>query len=327
MLPNLRDVYLARQRIAHIAIRTPLVLTSALSRELRTDIVLKLETLQPTGSFKVRGAANRLLSLEPEGRKRGVVAFSTGNHGLAVAFVAAEVGVLAVVCVSDRVPQARVIALEQQGADVVVHGASQDEAGERARELHRERGLTMMPPFDDPLIIAGQGTIGLELLEDWPAIDTVLVPVSGGGLVSGIAVALKSADPGIRVIGVSMDRAPVMYHSLQAGHPVDLAEADTLAESLQGGIGLYNKFTFELVRTLVDELILVTESEIARAMAFILHEERIVAEGAGAVGVAALLSGKVADLGRRLAVVVSGGNVDPSTVVRMAKGHQEQEAE
>jgi threonine dehydratase len=309
MLPNLRDVYLARQRIAPIATRSPLVVSSALSRELDSEIVLKLETLQPTGSFKVRGAANRLLSLEPELRKRGVVAFSTGNHGLAVAHVAAEVGVPAVVCVSDRVPQARVVALRQHGANVVVDGASQAEAGKRAHELQRDRGLTMVPPCDDPLII------------------TVLVPVSGGGLVSGIAVALKAADPGIRVVGVSMDRAPVMYRSLEAGHPIDQAETDTLADSLQGGIGLDNQFTFELVRTLVDELLLVTESEIAHAMAFLLCEQRIVAEGAGAVGVAALLSGKLTDLGPSVAVVISGGNVDPTTVVRIAEVYQEQEVE
>jgi threonine dehydratase len=326
MLPNLRDVYLARQRIAPVALRTPLVASAALSQHLGADVRLKLETVQPTGSFKVRGAANRLLSLPSEQRDRGVVAFSTGNHGLAVAFVAAEVAAHAVVCVSERVAHGRQARLEEQGAEVVVHGASQAEAGERASELQRERGLTMMPPFDDPLIIAGQGTIGLELLEDWPAIDTVLVPVSGGGLASGIAVALKAADPTMRVVGVSMERAPVMHHSLQVGHPVELPEADTLADSLQGGIGLDNQFTFELVRTLIDQVILVAEAEIGQAMAFLLHRERLVVEGAGAVGVAALLAGKATNLGRRVAVVVSGGNVELTTLMRIAEQYQDEEA-
>lgn len=311
------DVVAARQRIAPLIRRTPLLPSSALSRHRGASIYLKAETLQETGTFKVRGAANKILSLSPEQRVRGVVTASTGNHGRAVSHVARELGIPATVCISERVPQNKVQALQRTGAQVVVEGQGQDEAAERAFALQHERGLTMVHPFDDPLVIAGQGTIGLELLDDLPQLDAVLVPLSGGGLISGIALALKSKAPAIRVLGVSMQRAPVMYHSLQAGHPVQMPEEETLADSLLGGIGLDNHYTFPLVQQLVDDVILVSEDEIARAMAFLLVEEHLVAEGAGAVGVAALLAGKVAKPGKHVALVISGGNVAPDQLLKV----------
>jgi threonine dehydratase len=196
------------------------------------------------------------------------------------------------------------------------------DAGERAAQLIEERGLTMIHPFDDPFIIAGQGTIGLELFQDLPQVNTVLVPLSGGGLIAGIALALKSTDPDIRVIGVSMERAPVMYHSLKAGRPIQMPEEETLADSLQGGVGQDNQYTYHMVEKYVDDIILVSEEEIATAMAFTFHEEQLVVEGAGAVAMAALLHQKVTDIGRHVVCVVSGGNVDTKLLLEIAQDYQ-----
>jgi threonine dehydratase len=218
-LPTLRDIFLAQQKIYPLARRTPLIYSPALSNLADTAVTLKLETVQEIGAFKIRGAANKILNLTPAQKERGVVTVSTGNHGRAVAYVAQQVGIRAVVCISEQVPANKVAAIEQLGAEVVITGQSQDDAGEKADQLVAEQGLTMIHPFDDPYIIAGQGTIGLELLQERPSLSSVLVPLSGGGLIAGIGLALKTAAPDLRVIGVSMERGPVMYHSLQAGHP------------------------------------------------------------------------------------------------------------
>lgn len=314
---TLRDLYKARSRIAPFIRRTPLVPSPALSERAGGAVYLKLECLQETSSFKVRGAANRILALTEEECRQGIVAVSTGNHGRAVAFVSCRLGIPATICISERVPPGKVEAIRRLGATIAVHGESYDEAEAYARELQRERGLAFVEPFDDPLVVAGQGTIGLELLEDLPAVDTAVVPLSGGGLIGGIAVALKAADPHIRLVGVSMERAPVMVRSLEAGRPVSLPEEETLADALAGGIGLENRYTFRLVQSHVDDTVLVSEEEIAAAMAWALAEHHLVVEGGGAVGLAALLQGKVAGLGRQVAVVLSGGNVDRSTLERV----------
>ena len=315
---TLRDIYRARKRVAAVVRRSPLVRSEALSERIGAAVHLKLETAQDTGSFKIRGAANKILTLSDEARERGVITLSTGNHGRAVAHVARGVGAPAVVCLSTLVPQNKVDAVRRAGAEVVIRGRSQDEAWEEAERLAAERGLTMVNPFDDPLVIAGQGTIGLELMEELPALDTVLVPVGGGGLISGIALALKSIDPAIRVIGVSMERGPVMYHSQKAGKPVLMEEEESLADSLGGGIFLDNRYTFSLVRDRVDDLVLVSEDEIAAAMAFALEREHLVLEGGGAVGIAALLAGKAHGLGRTVALILSGGNVDLALLLEIA---------
>jgi len=234
--------------------------------------------------------------------------------------VARQLGINALICISQRVPSTKVDAIRRLGAKVVVHGISQDEAEEHSYRMQEGRGLTMIPPSDDPFVIAGQGTIGLELLDDLPDIDTVIVPLSGGGLISGIALALKSADPEIRVIGVSMERAPVMYHSLRAGKPIEMEE-ETIADGLVGGIGLDNRYTFCMVQEYVDDTILVSEEEIAGAMIFALERHHLVVEGAGAVGIAALLYGRVKDIGRNVVVVVSGSNVDLPLLLEIAHNH------
>ncbi|MBT6117052.1 MAG: pyridoxal-phosphate dependent enzyme [Rhodospirillaceae bacterium] len=209
-------------------------------------------------------------------------------------------------------------AIRALGGEVKVHGRSQDEAAEIAFALEKDEGMTLVNPFDDPAIVAGQGTAGIEIIEDLPQVDTVLVPVSGGGLIGGIAVAIKAANPWAKVIGVSMDRGAAMYESQKAGKPILVEEVESLADSLGGGIFLDNKWTFGLVRDLVDDLILVTEEEIARAMAFLLDREHFVVEGGGAVGVAAILAGKAKGLGENCAVLLSGTNVDSKRLRRIA---------
>jgi threonine dehydratase len=314
---NLKEIYIAKKRISGVARRTPLVLSTALSKFTGTKVVLKAENLQITGSFKLRGATNKILSLSEAQRRPGVLAVSTGNHGRAVSYVAREVGIPALVCVSEAVPQNKLQAMRDLGAEILVAGKSYDEAEETAAEIERERGLIMVHPFDDPAVIAGQGTIGVELLEDFPEIDTAIVPLSGGGLISGIAVALKSANADMRIIGVSMERGPAMVESLKAGRPVEVVEEPTLADALAGGIGLENRYSFSLVQALVDDTVLVSEKDIARAMAFALREEHLVLEGGGAVGLAALLYNKVENLGKNVALVISGGNVSADTLTRI----------
>jgi threonine dehydratase len=321
-MPNpdvtLQDVYKARQKIANIATKTPLVSSPWLTELVGAPVRLKVESLQTTGSFKIRGAANKMLSLTPDERERGVITVSSGNHGRAVSYVAGQLGVKAVICMSTRVPGNKVEAIRRLGAEVVVHGESYDEADRHALRLQEERGLTMIHPFDDPFTIAGQGTIGLELLEELPEIDTVVAPLSGGGLMAGIALALKSASPAIRTIGVSMDRAPVMYHSLRAGKPIEMAEEDTIADALAGGIGLDNQYTFRMIQEYVDDTVLVSEEEIAAAMAFALEKHHLVVEGGGAVGIAALLRQEL-EVGRNIVVVVSGSNVELPLLLKVAQ--------
>lgn len=306
--PTLGHVEAAARRIAGVARSTPLAASPGLSGQLGVPVRLKAECLQETGSFKVRGAANALLSRDPGAVAGGVVAVSSGNHGRAVAYVARMLGIPATVCVSSRVPSNKIEAIEGLGAAVVVAGPDQDDADAAARRLVSEEGLSFIHPFDDPDVIAGQGTIGLEVLDAFPECGEIVVPLSGGGLISGIAIAAKARTTGIRVIGVSQDRGPAMHRSLEAGRLVDVVEEDTLADALAGGLGPENRHTFELCRELVDQTVLVSESEIARAMAFMHAEHGWRVEGGGAVGVAAILAGRVVPESAT-AVVVSGGNV------------------
>lgn len=315
---TLQDVFAAHRRIRPIARRTPLIPSPALSADSGVEVQMKLDFLQDSGAFKLRGAANRILKLNEEKRARGVVTFSTGNHGLAVALVANRLAIPATVCVSERVARVspgRIERLRALGARVDVGGDSQDAAGERAMALVRDDGLTLVPPFDHPDIIAGQGTLALELMEDWPELDTVLVQVSGGGLAAGVGLTLKHINPGIRIIGLSSADAPVMRESVRAGRPVELPERDSIAESLLGGIGTDNRYTLPLVSRHIDDILLLDDAEIERAMAFVMRNHRLGVEGAAAIGVAALLEHRVASLGKRVAVILSGANVELSQVM------------
>lgn len=310
--PTLADVFLARRRLHGHVRNTPLRPATTLSQHFQRDITFKLECLQPTGSFKLRGATHALLQLEPAARARGVITMSTGNHGRALAHAAAGMGVRAVICMSRLVPANKVEAVRALGAEVVIHGASQDEAAEEATRRIAREGLSLIPPFDHPDVIAGQGTIGLELMLARPQTDTVLVPMSGGGLLAGVAMAVKSIAPHARVIGISMDRGAALQASLVAGHPVEVEEVPTLADSLGGGIGLANRHTLAMVQEWVDETVLVSEDEIAAAMRYVYAHEQLVIEGAAAVTIAALLAGRVRP-GAHTVLLLTGGNVDMAT--------------
>jgi threonine dehydratase len=304
------DVAAARAAISGIAVETPVLSSAALTERANTPVTLKLENLQVTGSFKIRGAANKILSLADEAKERGVVTCSSGNHGQAVSYVAGSMGIPATVVVPEWVDTAKLDAIMRNGADAVLFGKTYDEAEGHSFEIEKELGLTFVHPFDDPHVVAGQGTIGLELLDQLPSMDCVVVPLSGGGLIGGIAYAVKNENPAIRVIGVSAANARVMYESLKIGQPTAFPEDETLASALSGGIGLDNEHTFGLVRDYVDEHVLVTEDEIRDAMVFAAKQHKLVVEGGGAVGIAAVLAQKVDCVAKSVAVVVSGGNID-----------------
>lgn len=306
---RLIDIYKARQRLQGHILRTALVPSPSLSRLTGGSVHLKLDCRQITGSFKLRGATNAILQLDDEARRRGVIGVSTGNYGRALAHAAHQLGVRAVICMSQLVPSNKVEAIRALGADVRIIGSSQDEAELEVARLVAEEGLVRLPPFDHADVIAGQGTAGLEVLEDLPAVNTVLVPLSGGGLLAGVALAMKSASPAIRVIGVSMEHGCAMHASLRAGKPVQVEEVATLADSLGGGIGLDNRYTFRMVQALVDDTMLVSEEEIAGAIRHAYDQEQLILEGSGAVGIAALLSGRIEAAGTTV-VMASGANID-----------------
>jgi threonine dehydratase len=316
---TLADIYTARQRITGRVRRTPLVDSRSLSERAGVPIKLKLEQRQTTGSFKLRGATNALLQLLEGAAAPGVAAVSTGNHGRGLAYAARLAGVRCVICMSQQVPANKVDAIRTLGADVRIAGQSQDDAQVEVDRLVAEEGLAEVSPFDHPDIIAGQGTIGLEVTEDFPELAAVLVPLSGGGLISGVALAMKTANPKVKVVGISMARGAAMYASQQAGHPVDVPELPTLADALGGGIGLGNRWTLRMVRDLVDEIILLDEEEIAAAIHHAYWQEQEVVEGGGAVGIGALLAGKFVPRGPT-AVVLSGRNIEMRLHQRIISG-------
>lgn len=307
---TIENIEAAARRISGHVIATPLVASASLSKLCGVPVSLKLEHHQSTGSFKLRGATNAVLSLTTEERARGVIAASTGNHGRALAHAAKAQGAVATICMSQLVPTNKVSEIRRLGADVRIFGNSQDEAQEEVERLVAERGLVMVPPFDHPAIVAGQGTLGLEIATQMPDVAMVLVPVSGGGLAAGVAAAIKTRRPAVRVIGLTMERGAAMKASLAAGKPVLVEEQPSLADSLGGGIGHDNRVTFQMCRELLDDIILLTEAEIAAGMRHTYTQEREIVEGAGAVGIAALLAGKIKDVDGPIAVILSGRNVD-----------------
>lgn len=300
----------ALERIGGLVWRTPLMPLEVGG----TSVFLKLESLQRTGSFKIRGAANRLLKLSREERGPGVVAVSSGNHGRAVAEVARHLGIPATICVPDWVDPSKLRGIRAAGARLVFAGPSYDAAEDRAAELEAAEGMTPVHPFDDRQVIEGQGTIGVELAAQLPGIEEVIIPLSGGGLVAGIGLALKPL--GVRVVAVSARRASVMLQSVEAGTPVRVADRDTIASALSGGIGRENRFTFDIVRDVVSEHVIVEEDDIRAAVGRAFRSSRLIVEGGGVVGLAALWSGYRPR--GRAAVVVSGGNLDSATLAALA---------
>ncbi|MEM8822571.1 MAG: hydroxyectoine utilization dehydratase EutB [Pseudomonadota bacterium] len=315
---SLADILAARRTIAGIADGTPMIPSTYLSDRLGCPVHLKLECMQPIGAFKLRGAVNALSNLSAD--VRAVTCCSTGNHGRGVAFAARRFGLKAVICMSDLVPDTKRDGIRKLGADIRTVGHSQDEAMVEAERLASEEGLEDISPFDDPFVVAGQGTVGLEMMEAEPDLGLILVPLSGGGLAAGVAMAAKAISPGIRIIGVTMENGAAMAASLDAGRPVEVSEVTSLADSLGGGIGLQNELTFPLCRDLLDDVILVSEAEIRDAMQVLYFEDRLVAEGASVVGIAALLSGKVPRQTKPLATIITGRNVDMAVFTRIVSG-------
>lgn len=313
------EIRAAAGRIQDHVVQTPMIKDEALSARLGMPVWLKCEHRQTTGAFKLRGSTNAILSLTPDRLARGVVTASTGNHGRALAHAARALGLPATVCLSRLVPVNKVKAIRDLGADVRITGNSQDEAMAEVCRSVRDEGMTQIPPFDHPDVVAGQGTIGLEIMVPCP--EAVLVPLSGGGLAAGIAVAVKALSPATRVIGLTMDKGAAMAASLRAGHPVEVQEVASLADSLGGGIGLDNRVTFALCRALIDDVILLTEAEIADGIRHLGRAGHVV-EGAAAVGTAALLAGKFIPAGLTV-TILSGANIDPALHARIMAGRSE----
>jgi len=312
---SLADVEAARQRLSTVIYASPCAYSETLSRLTGTRCFVKLENLQMTGSFKERGAANKLLTLPAAERSRGVVAASAGNHGLAVAFHSERLGIPSVIVMPEWAPLIKVTSARYHKAEVVLAGANYDEAYAIARRLEAERRLPFVHPFDDPEVIAGQGTLGLELLEQCPDMDAVVVPVGGGGLIAGVALAVKSKRPKVRVIGVQAGEVAAMKASLAAGSRVMLPAAATIADGI--AVREVGERPFELVKKHVDVVVTVDEEEIANAILLLLEIEKTVVEGAGATTLAALVNKKVALEGKTVVLVLSGGNIDVNVISRI----------
>ncbi|OPZ67057.1 MAG: L-threonine dehydratase catabolic TdcB [Firmicutes bacterium ADurb.Bin467] len=303
----------ARERLRGIVRRTELVPSRTLSGDGR-EVFLKTESLQHTGSFKLRGAYNRISRLTEDERRAGVVASSAGNHAQGVALAAKMFGVKATIVMPEGASLAKIAATRELGAEVILDGASFDDAFQRALKVREETGATLVHAFQDPLVVAGQGTVGLEILEDLKDVDSVIVPIGGGGLIGGIALAIKELRPQARVIGVEAEAADAMVQSLKKGGPVMIESASTIADGI--AIKYPGELTYGLCRQYVDEVVTVDEDEIAGAVLVLLERCKVVAEGAGAASVAALLSGKGGAHGK-VACVVSGGNIDVTTLQRI----------
>jgi len=309
------DIDAARGRIAGALPHFPLERSERLSTIAGGPVFLKLENLQPTGSFKERGALNRLLTLPPEAKAAGVVAGSAGNHAQGLAAHAARLGVRCTIVMPVGTPLVKVTATRELGAQVVLHGRGYDEAFAEAARRAAEGGLTLVHGFDDVMVMAGTGTIGLEVMDEEPDLGTVVVPIGGGGLIAGIAVAVKETRPQVRVIGVQSARVPSMKAALEAGAPVEVPPAPTLADGI--AVRRVGALTLPLVQRYVDDIVTVDEEELAGAVLFLLEREKAVAEGAGAAAVAALLHGRVAAGAGTTVAIVSGGNIDVNVLARI----------
>jgi threonine dehydratase len=305
---SLRDIQNARKAIVPFVKCTPLVRSQFLSKLCDGNVLLKLENLQITNAFKIRGALNRLLHLSMEERG-GIITASAGNHGQAVAYAAQKLNFYARIVVPKTTPKIKIDGIKKYGADLVLFGDTYDEAEQKAKELARKDGCAYISPYDDELIIAGHGTIGLEIIEAFPNVDAVIVPVGGGGLISGISIAIKSIKPSVQVIGVQSEASPVMYESLKVGRIVEARKAETIAEGLSGGIEK-GSITFKIAQEYVDEVLLVREETVKRAIFLLWKYEKQVTEGSGAAAIAPIIENRSKFAGKTVAAVITGGNID-----------------
>lgn len=312
---TLADVEAARARVRDAVYLTPCAYSHTLSELTGQSVHLKLENLQMTGAFKERGALNRILLLTPEQTRRGVIAASAGNHAQGVAYHATRRGIRSTIVMPEPTPLVKVTATRRFGAQVILHGANYDDAYAEAMRRCEAEGSTFIHPFDDADVIAGQGTIGLEMLEQVQDLEAVIVPIGGGGLIGGIACAVKSLKPDVRVVGVQTSRLPSMQAALSAGEPVTIDAATTIGDGI--AVRRAGGKTLPLVREYVDELVTVDEDEIAAAILVLLEREKTLAEGAGATALAALLQRRTSLQGARTAVLVCGGNIDVTLLSRI----------
>jgi threonine dehydratase len=305
---TLRDFEDVRARIGTHIKRTPLMTSRQLAEASGFDVRLKAELFQRVGSYKIRGPLNKFALMPDEQKRRGVVCSSAGNHAQGVALAAKIHGIRAVVCMAQNATPSKIAATKGYGAEVVLHGNIWDEANEKARELVRTEGLTYVHPFDDEQLIAGQGTLGLEIVQDWAEVDAVVVPIGGGGLISGVSMAVKSFNPKIRVIGVESSDGPAMQRSVESGK-LETIECNTIIDGLR--VRRVGEITFSVVQRFVDEVVALPDRDIFDAMIWVMERCKLVVEGAAAAPVAALLHGLVKlPAGSRVAVVLSGGNVN-----------------
>jgi threonine dehydratase len=312
---TLQDVQTARETIKHIVKKTDLLESTKLSEETGNNVYLKLENLQKTGSFKIRGACNKIANLTDEEKANGVIASSAGNHAQGVALGASMSGIKSTIVMPATAPLAKVTATKGYGAEVILNGLVYDDAYAKAVEVQKETGATFLHPFNDKYVIAGQGTIALEIFEDLENVDTILCPIGGGGIIAGIAVAAKAIKPSIKIVGVQTANIPSMKESLANGEVTTAFNATTIADGI--AVKTPGDLTFEIIKELVDHVITVEEEEISHAMLFLLEKQKIVAEGSGAVSVAALINGKYEAKGENIVCIVSGGNVDVNMTYRV----------
>jgi threonine dehydratase len=315
---SLLDVIQAKAVIKDQIQATPLLPTSVLSEKTGADVWFKVEALQTTGSFKLRGAFTKLFSLTNEEREKGVITASAGNHAQGVAYASSHLHISALIVVPKTAPETKKAGIRRYGAELVEFGDNYDEAEAHAYELAKATGRTFVHAFEDNKIIAGQGTVGLEILLEQPDFDTLVVPAGGGGLICGVAVAAKAINPAIRVIGVQSHASPPWYYSFKEKKLVDVTYEDSLADGLHGGITQGN---LDLALQVVDDIVLVTEEEIAHAMYWLSKEHHYMVEGSGAIGVAALLHGYLDLAGQKVCTILSGSNVDAGKLARIIAKH------
>lgn len=306
---KLSDIEKAQERISSQIIKTPTTYSTMLSELVDCKVYLKLENLQFTGAYKVRGALNRIGKLTEEEKSKGVIASSAGNHAQGVALAAKKFGIKATIVMPETTPLSKIQGTKKFGAEVILHGNFYDDAYQRALEIQKEQGQTFIHPFNDLDIIAGQGTIGLEMYEAIQDFDTVIVPIGGGGLISGVATALKEKNPNIRIIGVEAEQMPAMKTSIEKNTITTIDKKRTIADGI--AVTTVKENTFEIVKKLVDEIVTVSELEMAHAIMKLLEVEKVLVEGAGAAGFAALMAGKIHDVkNKKVGIVISGGNID-----------------
>lgn len=315
MRVTLENIQQAKETLKNVVYATHLVPSKKIGSLSNNQVYFKTENLQKTGSFKIRGAYNKIANLTEEQKSKGVLASSAGNHAQGVALGASAYGIDSTIVMPVGAPVAKVTATQSYGAKVVLHGNVYDEAYEKALEIQKETGATFLHPFDDPDVIAGQGTIGLEILDELEDVDAIVVPIGGGGLISGIAVAAKSINPNIQIIGVEPENAASMRASVERGQVTSLTSCGSIADGI--AVKTPGQLTFSIVKDHIDQIVTVSEDEIAKAILTLMEDEKIVAEGAGAASVAALMFGKINLKNNKIVSMISGGNIDMNMVMNI----------